>query len=47
MYIYENFTKYTSNIYAFITYKVFQIFFYRKLIVNRKNKNIDFALVKS
>ena len=28
MYIYEIFTKYISNIYAFITYKIFKIFFY-------------------
>ena len=28
MYVYEIFTKYTSNIYTFITNKVFLIFFY-------------------
>ena len=36
MYAYEIFIKYTWNIYAFITYKIFQIFFNNKLIVNRK-----------
>ena len=40
------FQKYTWNINAFITYKVFKIF-YSKLIANWKNKNIHFALVKS
>ena len=47
MYINENFPKYTGNIYVFITYKVFNIFFYSELIVNWKNKNIRFVLVKS
>ena len=47
MYVYEIFTKYTWNIDAFITYKVLKIFFYSKLIVNWKNKNIHFTLIKS
>ena len=34
MYVYEIFTKYTWNIYAFIAHKVFEIFFYNELIVN-------------
>ena len=34
IYVYKIFPKYAWNIYVFITYKVFYIFFYGKLLVN-------------
>ena len=44
MYVYEIFIKYSWNVYAFITYKVFEIFFYSKLIVTRKKQKYTFCL---